>query len=58
MNLNAKFRSIDYNFSYSNVEIKFQDTESFHLLIRKKFLKKIQIVVTTINRWRATVTTF
>lgn len=58
MNLNAKFLSIGITGITVNVELKFQDTESFYLFIRKKFLKKIRIVVTPINRWRATMTRF
>lgn len=57
MNLNAKFHSIGITEIIVNVEIKFQDTESF-LFIRKKFRKKIRIVVTPLNRWRAMMTRF
>lgn len=57
MNLNAKFHSIGITEIIVNVEIKFQDTDSF-LFIRKKFRKKIRIVVTPLNRWRAMMTRF
>lgn len=54
MNLDTKFHSIGITGIIVNVEIKLQDTESFHLFIRKK----LRIVVIPINRWRATMTSF